>query len=823
MSEPKESLKDDVKCNLCDPKSTVPHEISVTRFRVNQLCCGAEEAMIHTAMKDLVGVEETLVNVIGRYMVVKHCKHDCCAPSGTIEAHLNELQLGVSVADTSLYEEDDHSKEDFELKVAASHMLACVVLFVVGCLLTIDPDSKEYEYCDIVLTVGVGLGLVPVFYRAWIASYVRKMLDMNILIIMTAGGALYLEDYIDASLLVTLYICATLAEKVLVGHIRATFQQQSSKSPTKCVLASGATVSIADVNVGDIVSVRAGDMIVTDGVITTGKGNVDESAMTGEPMPRSKEVGDRLLGGSVLLTGYIEIMVDVPIQDAAISKFRQQVQDVQADGGDNVRLMHRFSAIYTPCVALVSILYFVIGGATSEDWPDYLERGITMMVLACPCSIVLALPLPAICAMSKASTSGVLIMGATAMERLAEADTIASDKTGTLTTGLFRVVGELHLSDAAADEDYNPLELAAALEAKSSHPLASAVVAFHLPCIADFAAAGGTLPVARNVELIKGGIGVSGWVACDDDFKHVLVGSPKVLKARGAGGKVHASIEQLQQLADFELNHATCSFVLVVVEDELDLVLALNDGVRKESKLCLESFRSLGCEVNMLTGDQTAAAHHVAKEIGIAPDCVFSQLTPAGKLEWVMDMQGKGKGLQSPEVASETDVELAEVEASSAEKGQISSSSTDKGNNQGKRKVVMIGDGINDVLALAEAHVGVAMGAGGTALACKAAKVVLMSDSLNKLPATMLLCRRAKFLVWANLAVAIGIKAIAICLSFGGILPLAAAVFVDVGSLLVVSLIGMSPMLSSVYDESRNKGASDESKSQGLSEQDDET
>jgi Zn2+/Cd2+-exporting ATPase len=804
-----------IKCNHCDESSPLmTHEISVTRFRVNNLCCGAEEVMIHKAMKAILGVEETLVNVIGRYMVVKHCKYECCSPTAAIEKILNDLHLGVSVADTSLFDEDDDSddKEDFELKVAVLHAIVCAVFFIAGCLLTIDPDSTEYEYCDIVLTIGIGIGLVPVFYRAWVSTYVRKMVDMNILIIMTTCGALYLDDAVDASLLVTLYICATLAEKVLMGYIRSTFKQQSSKSPTKCMLASGKAVNISDVVVGDVLSARAGDMMPCDGVITSGTGNIDESAMTGEPMPLSKEIGNRVLGGSVLLTGYIEIEVDVPVQDAAINKFRQQVQDAQSDGGENVRLMHRFSAIYTPLVAISAIAYFVIGGSINNNWPEYLERGITLMVLACPCSIVLALPLPSICAMSLASKFGVLIMGATAMEGLAEADTIASDKTGTLTTGLFRVIDELRMSDAA-DGDYDPLELAAALEAKSSHPLASAIVAYHTPCVSEFVEAGLKLPEVRNVEIVKGGFGVSGWVEHDDDFKHVLVGSLKILKDRAQGGKVHATKQQLQQIEEFELGHATCSFVLIVIEDELDIILALNDGVRQESKACLESFRNLGCEVNMLTGDQTAAAHHVATEVGIAPECVYSQLTPTGKLDWVLDMQSKNIGkVNTSEIDSKyevvVDIDL-NSESNRVELGQISKNIEERVNITQKeyqnRKVVMIGDGINDALALAEAHVGVAMGAGGTALACKAAKVILMSDKLTLLPATMQLCRYSKLLVFVNLAVSIGIKAIAIILSFNGILPLAAAVFVDVGSLFVVSLIGLSPMLSTVYTSTTNE------------------
>lgn len=310
----------------------------------------------------------------------------------------------------------------------------------------------------------------------------------------------------------------------------------------------------------------------------------------------------------------------------------------------------------------------------------------------------------------------------------------------------------LHLSTSLADGSYNPLELAAALEAKSSHPLANAIVSSFTGCIAE--SAGDFLKV-RKFAVVEG-LGLEGWVEVDDDWKHICIGNEKLLIQNG--GKIRLSEQDNKKYNDFNTNSCGAVVVLIAIDDVLELLLALSDEVRAESSDTVTLLQeNLGLNVHMITGDHEDVALQVCKQVGISVDNCRSRLLPAEKLAWIKNQQSDSN------------------------------------------YVVMIGDGINDAAALAASTVGVAMGVGGSAMAAAAADIVMMSDNLLKLPATIQLCRQSRNLIIQNCSFSIGFKIIGVVFALMGKLKLWQAMLIDVGSLLVVIANGSQPLISTVY------------------------
>jgi Cd2+/Zn2+-exporting ATPase len=534
----------------------------------------------------------------------------------------------------------------------------------------------------------------------------------------------------------------------------------------KAFLSNGKAVLVDDLVIGDIIAVRAGDMILADGVIIKGVGTVDESSLTGEAMPVKKKKNDRATSGSLMQDGYLEIEIDTDMAESTIKKLAQAVEDVQTDNGEYSKMVDKIALYYTPGVMIFAALFIVIGGVVTNKWREYVYIGLVLLVLACPCSIVVATPIPSVCAIAVAARHGALIKSSSVIERLGRIDTIAVDKTGTITTGFFKVQDRLNLTPAE-ELEYNPLELAAALEEKSSHPLAHAILSEFFGCIAEMS--GESLPEVKNIR-IQDGVGISGWVSkyssksrkqkycyvCNDYLK-VEVGNERLLCVNG--GKIKLNNDQLGLIDAFSSLHPSASLIMIVVEDKVDLILALADSVRPESYGFVASLTRMGMNVSMLTGDGDDVAKQVVKEIGINPENCLTRLLPADKLKWILDTQGKIK----------------------------------------KRNVLMLGDGINDTTALAASSVGVAMGANGSAMAISAADVVLMSNNLKKLPATLLLCQLSQYVIIFNISFSIGIKLIAIILAILGYLQLYMAILVDTGSLIVVIFVGMIPLVTNIY------------------------
>jgi Cd2+/Zn2+-exporting ATPase len=392
-------------CNSCDQLSLIPHAIQITRFRIANLCCAGEERIILAALTDMNGIESVSVNIIGRYALVKHCPVACCAPSSSIIDTLNLQRLGASIQEAAS-EGDDEEAEKFDW-FRFFHVFIVFSLLIVGII--IEHGIEDNDVSMIVYLCSTCIGVVPVLHAAY-TSIIRKTVDIHILMIVAICGAIGAKEYFDSSLVVSLFISAEMIESVVMQWVRSSVKMTSG-IPKKALLSNNTSILIDDLKVGDVIVVRAGEMITVDGVVVKGEGVTDESAITGESIPLQKKIGDRAFSGSVVQNGYIEIEMDTPIGDSTLRKINEAVADVQADKGDFARIVDNFSLYWTPSILIISSLIVVIGGLVTKDWHFYGMKAIIVLVLACPCSIVIAAPIPSVCTIAVAARNGVLIRG----------------------------------------------------------------------------------------------------------------------------------------------------------------------------------------------------------------------------------------------------------------------------------------------------------------------------------------------------------------------------------------------------------------------------
>lgn len=608
-------------------------------------------------------------------------------------------------------------------------------------------------------------------------------------------------DFRDGALVVVLFDIVQLMEVVIMHYVRDAIKITSSHVGRFALLLCGAEqkqILLEDLRVGDTIICRTGDMVPIDGVVSSGQAVLDESAITGEAEFIHKGPDSKVMSGSIVQNGYIEIVVSTELKDSLMRKLNDTVNDVQASKGAVAMIVDKFAAYWTPLIVLSAVLFVVIGGSLTGKWHVFVNKGLVLLVLACPCSIVLAAPVASLSGIAAAAKHGVVIKGSEVIEMLGTINAITMDKTGTLTRGSFSVLDNLRFrtdkeeDEDAADDMFDPMKLAAALEEKSSHPLASAIVSKFCGCIAETKK---TLPSSKKISINEG-VGVEGWVEANpDEWVHVAVGNDRMLKnfvslkqknepdaklnnappLKGAG-KCRLKKEQQLKLNEFISKYPACTVVFVAVDDELAGCIALGDVIRPESKAAIAQLAALDCTVIMLTGDAASVAEQTCKELHI-PECL-SRLQPQDKFRCVNQLKDRG------------------------------------------RKVLMLGDGINDTTALAglkiiplrslddflfiflflstAADVGVAMGAAGSAMAVKAADIVLMSDNLTKLPSTIAMGKLTRALIFENVIFSVAVKLVAIVLALTGFLELWHAILIDIGTLLVVICNGTRPLCSKV-------------------------
>ncbi|WP_049900437.1 cation-translocating P-type ATPase [Natrinema sp. J7-1] len=596
---------------------------------------------------------------------------------------------------------------------------------------------------------------VPVV-RSGYYSATNRSLDIDLLMGTAIIAATGIGYFVEAATLAVLFSVAELLEDYAMDRARDSLRELMELSPDEATVVRDGeevTVDADDVAGGETVVVRPGDKIPLDGTVREGGSAVDESPITGESVPVDKAEGDEVYAGSISADGYLEVEVTSTAGDSTLSRIIEMVQGAQAKQTETEQFVDRFAGYYTPVVVVLAILTaavppLLIGDtitagvagyelAFAGDWGTWFVRGLTLLVIACPCAFVISTPVSVVSGVTSAAKNGVLIKGGNYLEAMGEVDVVAVDKTGTLTKGELAVTDVVPVGDT---DEATLLRHAAGLERRSEHPIADAIIAR-----AD-AAGVSDLPEPTGFESltgrgIRGEIDVSGEAGgssdASDGRETYYAGKPALFealgfdlsRARGAAddssdprtdggvapeGAVEAGAATFDEGTLAALEREGKTVVLVGTETELLGAIAIADEVRPTSRWAVERLHDLGVErVVMLTGDNEGTARAIAEQVGV--DEYRAELLP--------------------------DEKVAAVEELQAASGEVA----------------MVGDGINDAPALATAEVGIAMGAAGTDTALETADIALMGDDIGKLPYLYELSHTANGVirqnVWASLAV----------------------------------------------------------------------
>jgi Cd2+/Zn2+-exporting ATPase len=577
-------------------------------------------------------------------------------------------------------------------------------------------------------------------WRRAAASVRARTLDMNVLMTIAVVGAVAMAEWSEAATVILLFALGGWREARSLARTRSSIRDLLDLAPQRARVRRGDAeleIGPADVAVGETVVVRPGERVPLDGIITRGSSAFDESPITGESVPADRAEGDAVYAGSLSTSGLVELRTTAPAGDTTLARIVHMVEVAQASRAPAQRFVDRFSRVYTPIVIAGAVALALgapllgelgVGWAGFEAWRDWVYRALVLLVVSCPCALVVSTPVAIVSGITRATRDGVLVKGGAFLELAGKVSTVIFDKTGKLTEGRPVVAETLGLGPLSAER---VLALAAAVEAHSNHPLAGAVTA---------AAPEATRDVSDLRELA--GRGVSGIV---EGSLRVTVGSLAHLEESGAGSS--RAREEAERMEDDGLT------VLGVAEGErpemrMIGLIGIADAVRPGAAEVSAMLRAAGVEhIVMLTGDNPLAAARVAAEAGV--DAFEARLLPEDKTTAVEELKRR-YGV-----------------------------------------VAMVGDGINDAPALAVADIGIAMGAAGSHAAIETADVTLMRDDLSAIPGFIGLGRRTMANIRQNVAVSLGVKAVVLVLAIAGHATLWMAVFADTGVALLVVANGL--------------------------------
>ena len=558
-------------------------------------------------------------------------------------------------------------------------------------------------------------------------------LDMNVLMSVAVVGAYFIKEYSEAATVVFLFSFAEMLEALSVARARKAIREVLKITPKMAMTISpdGSMLSkeVSSIQPEEIILIRSGENVPLDGVIIEGESNFNQAALTGESIPVHKVKGDNILAGTLNEFGAVKMQVKSSFKDSKVSKIISLIENAQNQKAPSQRFVDKFSKIYTPTILglalVVAFIFPLIFNQSSDVW---VYRALVLLVIGCPCALVIATPVSVVSGLTSLARRGVLVKGGVFLETLGQIKAIALDKTGTITEGKPKVLAVKTFSSLDENE---LLKIVASIESMTTHPLASAII--------DFANEKGVKPISVNNYLHVNGRGAEGTVEGHDYF----VGNHKFAHELGV---CTPELENYLNSAELE------GFSVVVVghkihhdcSGEILAVITVGDSFRDGIKETIQSFHMSGVQkVVLLSGDNQKTVNAVAKEVGI--DYAKGALLPDQKVTEVKDLVSK------------------------------------------YHYVGMVGDGVNDAPALANASVGIAMGVAGTDTAIETADIALMKDDLSELPKAIVHGRRVLSVIRFNIAFAISLKLVFLVLAVSGFSSLWLAVVADTGASILVT------------------------------------
>lgn len=689
-------------------------------LRIPAMDCPTEEGQIRQALERFPEVKRLQFDLAGRALRVDAPPSSWESVTAAINAagfKTETLSAPPAAADTARSQRTELIRLIAALAVAVG---AELVHFLA-------PDTLPWRGLGMVVAaVAIALSGLSVF-RKGLSSLFRGQLNINALMSVAVAGAFAIGQWPEAAMVMALYSLAELIEARSVERARNAITGLLQLSPPQVevrqVDGSWATVEAKAVAVGAVARVKPGERFALDGRVTEGQSAVDQSPVTGESIPVDKTPGDDVFAGTINQSGSLEFEVTKPASDTVLARIIHAVEAAQAQRAPTQRFVDRFAAIYTPAVFALA-LAVALGTPLVLGWPwlTGIYKALVLLVIACPCALVISTPVTVVSGLAAAARRGILIKGGVYLEQARKLSIVALDKTGTLTEGKPKLVAQLMRTQALPEDQV--VRIARSLAARSDHPVSKAIAA----------GLAGEASTVQNfgAEL---GRGVLGSV----DGQDYVLGNHRWIHERG---QCSAEFEALMH--EHEAQGRTLT-VLANAQEVLAL-FAVADTTKESSRQAISELKALGVRTVMLTGDNPSTAQNIAKQVGI--DDVRADLLPQDKQKAVEALATEGE-------------------------------------------VGMVGDGVNDSPSLAAAALGFSMGGAGTDTAKEAADVLIMNDDLRRVPETIRLSKKTYAVLWQNISLALGIKAVFFVLAVFGSATMWMAVFADMGASLLVVFNGL--------------------------------
>ena len=561
----------------------------------------------------------------------------------------------------------------------------------------------------------------------------RQLLDECFLMTLATMGAFVTGENSEAVAVMLFYQVGEWFQSYAVGKSRKSITELMDIAPdfANVERADGSIEEVdpEEVQIGDTLVIRAGEKIPVDGTVLEGQSMVNTSALTGESVPRSAVPGDQIISGCINGEGLLKIRAEKKYEDSTVAQILELVENASSKKSKTENFITRFARYYTPIVVAGAVILALIPPIFAGNWMNWMMRACTFLVISCPCALVISVPLSFFGGIGAASNIGVLVKGSNYLEQMAHLDTVVSDKTGTLTEGVFhvtRVVPAEGVSEEAV------LRNAAIVESLSTHPIAKSIQAAYTEVLEP--------GLARDARNISG----QGLVAKVGDST-VCVGNKRLMEENGIDYR--------------EIQDGESTVVYVAADGKFQGAILISDEIKDSAVKAIREMKQEGVRhVVMLTGDRKGIAEAVAEKLSV--DEFRAEFLPADKVQAVEELLARMSGDK-------------------------------KDGSNGKKKLAFIGDGINDAPVLSRADVGIAMGSMGSDAAIEAADVVIMDDDIGKIPRTIRIARQTVGIAYQNIAFALFIKILFLILGALGIIGMWWAVFADVGVAVICILNSM--------------------------------
>lgn len=699
-------------------------ETSSKTYRVEGLSCTNCAAKFEKNVKSIEGVTDAKVNFgAGKIKVEGTSSIQEIKSAGAFE--------NLIIQDEDNQESEGEQKDSFLKRnwtLVISVILIAIAFYFRATVGENDIITKSLFISAIVIG---GFSL----FTEGIKDLLKLNFSMEVLMTVAIIGASIIGEWAEGSIVVILFAVSEALERFSMDRARQSIRSLMDIAPKEALIRRNneeKMINVSDIQIGDIMIIKPGQKIAMDGVVIKGHSAVNQAAITGESVPIEKQIKDEIFAGTLNEEGILEVEVTKHVNDTTIAKIIHLVEEAQGERAPAQAFIDNFAKYYTPSIMAISALIIIIpplffGG----DWNKWLYQGLSLLVVGCPCSLVISTPVSIVSAIGNSAKNGVLVKGGIYLEAIGGLKAIAFDKTGTLTKGTPSVT-DFVVSDTNQENQY--LSIISALEILSQHPLASAILKE-----ADRRESNYQMIDIMNFKSVTGK-GIKG----DYQGTTYFVGSPKLFDSELIRqASVMKNYEKLQEQGKTVMIFGTAQNILAII--------AVADELRKSSSEVIAKLHQLGIEHTiMLTGDNIRTAKSIGEQVGVTD--IKGDLMPQDKLDYIKELKEK------------------------------------------YGKVAMVGDGVNDAPALASATVGIAMGGAGTDTALETADVALMGDDLQKLPFIVNLSRKTLKIIKQNITFSLSIKFLALLLIIPGWLSLWIAIVADMGATLLVTLNGLRLM-----------------------------